>query len=64
VPYSEEKGTMDGRWPEGLTSIESEIRRSGRISDYVFRLPGRARKSLAQIMAGKVRRRLSGAPVY
>ena len=32
--------------------------------DYVFRLPGRGRKSLARIMAAKVRRRLSGAAVY
>ena len=30
---------MDGRWPEGLTSIESEIRRSGRISaEHVLQL--------------------------
>lgn len=33
-------------------------------ADYIFRLPGRNRKSLASILGGKAVRRLSGSPVY
>jgi hypothetical protein len=33
-------------------------------ADYIFRLPGRGRRSLAAILAGKLRRRVSGGPVY
>ena len=33
-------------------------------SDFLFRLPGRGRRSMASIFGEKVRRRLSGRPVY
>jgi hypothetical protein len=33
-------------------------------ADYIFRLPGRGRRSLAAILAAKLRRRLWGRPVY
>jgi peptidoglycan/xylan/chitin deacetylase (PgdA/CDA1 family) len=32
--------------------------------DYVFRLPGEGRQSLAAIMTAKIRRRLKGGPIY
>jgi hypothetical protein len=32
--------------------------------DYIFRLPGRGRRSLAAVLAGKLRRRVAGRPVY
>jgi hypothetical protein len=33
-------------------------------ADYIFRLPGRGRRSLGAILSGKLKRRLSGRPVY
>lgn len=33
-------------------------------ADYIFRLPGRGRRSLAAVLTHKLRRRVSGLPVY
>lgn len=33
-------------------------------SDYIFRLPGRGRRSLAAVLTHKLRRRVAGLPVY
>jgi Polysaccharide deacetylase len=52
---SDRKGNRPGEDPYRCPRLKA---------DYIFRLPGRGRRSLAAILAHKLTRRISGRPVY